>query len=279
VLPESPGGYQQAYGYASFLRGARAPYAMDRHRARGLARESLAFRIRFGFNSQFVCVSRRLINRLRARGPFYQSPFPDYFSTNAMFLEAESIVVVPAALVLIGITKKSYGFFHYRGQESAAMSFLGSHPDPDAAARLERVLLPGSNINNGWLFAMEALRGQYGVPVSYRRYRHVQIMHTLRDRYVGGTVKDEELRELKRHLRAGEKLAYGAIEHLAYREGRRVAGAAKQLVFHVWKLFGRHWAGGPTTYMPWFKEKIEGRYADAIDVFEHVDPSDPAWQG
>lgn len=276
VLPDAPQGYLQAYGYAAFLRGAREPFAIAPERARVLAQESLHFRIRFGFNAQFSCVSRRLIERIGQ--PFYRSPFPDYFATNAMFLRADLIVAVPLALVLIGITKKSYGFFHYNGQEEAAVSFLGSRPDPVAADRLRRVLLPGSNINNGWLFAMEALRMAYGVDVDYRRYRHVQVMYALRERYVGRTVTAEQLAELKQHLTRRERLLYGAVERLAYREGRRVAAAGKRAVERLWRVLAPHYAGGPTTFMPWFAEKIEGRYADALDVFEHVDPSDPRWQ-
>jgi len=278
ALQESPAGYLQAYGYASFLRGAEAPYVLPPSRARALAGESAHFRIRFGFNAQFACVSRRLIDRLSPQGPFYQSPFPDYFSMNAMFLRAKTIVVVPMALVLIGITKKSYGFFHYSGKEKDGVAFLGASVEPAVEERLRRVILPGSNINNGWLYAMETLRLRYGIRVHYRRYRHVQIMYTLRDRYVTGMVSSDDLRELKNHLGFFERLIYTAIEHFAYRGGRRLAAEAKDLVFRAWRRIAPHWAGGPSTFMPWFKEKIEGRYQDAIDVYEHVDPSDPAWR-
>jgi glycosyltransferase involved in cell wall biosynthesis len=281
VLKESPRGFLQAYGYAAFLRGHRHPYVLDPAEARALPREALNFRIRMGFNAQFAAVSRRLIERLRNRGPFYQSPFPDYFSMNASFLTADKIVVCPLPLVLIGMTKKSYGYFHHSGQDGAAMRFLNNSVDPETAARLEGVVLPGSNINNGWLFAMEALQaeygGEFGLRVNHRRYRHVQIMNTFRDRYLNGTASDDDVVELKRALSLPERIGYGAIEHFAYREGRPIAAVIKGLVFKAWRLFGRHFSGGPTTYLPWFAEKIEGRYANALEVFEQVDPSDPAW--
>jgi hypothetical protein len=113
--------------------------------------------------------------------------------------------------------------------------------------------------------------------INYRRYRHVQTMHMLQERYVTGNATDEQLAALKSALRPWERVVYGFIEHAAYRSGRRLAAAAKNLVFHTWRLLGRHFTATPTTYLPWFAEKIEGRYADAIEVFKGVDPDDPAW--
>ncbi len=158
VVPDEPDGYLRSEGYADFLLDARHPFRLERERATSMAHAAMSFRVRYGFNMQFVTVERGMVQELTRNGSFYRSPFPDYYAMNHLFLRARSIVVDPHPMVVIGVSPRSYGFFHNNQQETAGRSLLeggddAALPDPSAAAPL----LPGTNINDGWLGAMREL--------------------------------------------------------------------------------------------------------------------------
>lgn len=80
AMPGYPDGYLQDYGYSSFLKGARQAFWLSRQTAFHLVDQFLHFHTEYGYNMQFFCISRRMINALNVYGPFFQSPFPDYLS-------------------------------------------------------------------------------------------------------------------------------------------------------------------------------------------------------
>ena len=82
-----------------------------------MVRKSLRFEIGFSFNMQHSFVSRAMVSQLRAKGPFFQSPYPDYYATNALFLAAKRILVSPWPLVAIGISPKSFGSYYFGDRE------------------------------------------------------------------------------------------------------------------------------------------------------------------
>ena len=180
VMPGFPDGFVQPYGYAGFLKNAREPFWLERAVALQCVRDAMDFRVTFGFNMQFVLVSRRLIYALRGKGPFFQSPYPDYYAMNAALLNAKRILVCPQNLVTIGVSPKSFGFYFVNKSEKAGVEFLNNLPDQQTLQRLQHVLLPGSASNTSWLLAMEALRRNYGteeeLAVNYGRYRLLQIL-------------------------------------------------------------------------------------------------------
>jgi glycosyltransferase involved in cell wall biosynthesis len=179
AMPDEPRGYLQPYGYAPFFRGAEAAFVLDRSEARRLVRDAMGFRVRYGFNMQFAAVSRRQIERLSNGGEFFRSPFPDYYAMNLLFLRSPRIVVEPRALVVIGVTPKSYGAHHFAGrqQEGAALLAGETSPIPDS---------PGSNLNRGWLEALETLSARPDVDLrpSYLRYRLLQSIEVFEGRYL-----------------------------------------------------------------------------------------------
>jgi len=166
------------FGYCEFMGNARQPFLLDRSEALRMVRKSLRFEIGFGYNMQHSFVSRALVDKLRPKGPFFQSPYPDYYATNAAFLAAERILVSPWPLVAIGISPKSFGWYYFNQREDEGVEFLKNVADPDLAARVKPVTLPGSNMNTSWLLSMEALKrnfsGDTPLAVSYWRYRFIQ---------------------------------------------------------------------------------------------------------
>ena len=73
---------------------------------------------------QFSLISRRKIDELRRGGRFFHSPYPDFYATPALFLRSARILIVPKPMVIIGITPKSYGFFHFNNRAQDGSKFL-----------------------------------------------------------------------------------------------------------------------------------------------------------
>ena len=263
VLPELPHGQLSSYGYASFLRDASEPFILGRAVAHDAVRAALDFRLTYGFNSQFLAVSRRLIDELAPAGPFYQSRFPDYYSTNVAFLTARSIVVDPRPRVVIGVSPKSYGFFHENKRESEGRAFLGGGGDDDA--QLDAIALPGSNINVGWLSAVEAIAREYGerfgLRVNRRRFRLLQSAHVYEERFVHGRIGDEELAALEARLRPRERRLYRLCARVACGGAKVLPARLRRATEYVYRRALRQF---PT----WDPPALPGRYASVLDVFE-----------
>lgn len=226
VLPDEPSGYLRSEGYAEFLRDRVRPFRLEHEHAAAAATAAMDFRLRYGFNMQFVTVQRKLIEELSHNGPFYRSPFPDYYAMNHMFLRARSIVVDPNPLVAIGVSPRSYGFFHNNHQEVAGRSFLEADDGSLHSGSELEPLLPGTNINDGWLGAMRELHDELGQPLrprpAYGRYRALQISYVYDGYHLSDTIDRSQLGELQRHMTRRERALYGAAYWLL-RAFKRVA--------------------------------------------------------
>ena len=264
VIPEFPGGYVQPYSYARFFRDRTDPFVLAPDVARSLVDDAMAFRVRYGFNMQFSTVSRALIERLSGRGPFFQSAFPDYYATNAAFLTARRIVIDPAERVAIGITPKSYGYFHANRREDEGREFLGAAPDEATRELLERELLPGTNINAGWLSALASLSArfgaEYGLRIDLRRFRILQAEFVY-EQWLSGEIGDAELDELRARLRPRELRTWDAAAKIARTAGRVVPPVGRRAARH-----GVHrWVLRQT---PYWNPPRETGYATLLDLFE-----------
>jgi glycosyltransferase involved in cell wall biosynthesis len=208
VISGHPDGFIQ-FGYNAFLQGATGPFRLPRETALEMVRAAASFRIRYGYNMQHFIFSRKLVERLRPKGPFFQSPYPDYYAANAILLSAESIVANPTPLVMIGISPKSFGYYYYNKRESEGVAFLQNLASGETRDRLQDILVPGSNMNDSWLFAMEKLAQNFcnetPLQVDYARYRLLQFNACLRTKSWRG------IASVLWHARAGEIVHYGAL--------------------------------------------------------------------
>jgi glycosyltransferase involved in cell wall biosynthesis len=265
VDPEEPNGYLQHYGYASFMRTCSKPRILTRHETRRVVEKALNFRVVYGFNMQFACIHRTFIAKIANRGPFFQSPFPDYFAMNAAFLMADRILAVPENLVLIGITSKSYGYYYANNKEAAGIAFLAPDMQFEEDEKLQGVLLPGSNINSSWLRAMETLRWRYAEELnscpSYNRYRLLQVLNVYCGYYGFGTAEITDVIALNRELHAWERLLYAATLDTLFRcVGARGSGARRRVALALDRISGRT--------PQWPAERIIGRYQSALEVLD-----------
>ncbi len=87
------------------------------------AQKSLDFEFSFGFNMQFFCYSKEIVKNLKKYGKFYEAPYPDYYTANALMLIAKEVLIIPEDLVIIGVTPKSYGAYYQNNNEKEGMVF------------------------------------------------------------------------------------------------------------------------------------------------------------
>jgi len=110
-------------------------------------------------------------------GRFYQSLFPDYYAMAACFLTANRLVSFRQNCVFIGVSPKSYGFYHQRRRENEGASFL--HVGTER--RDPKLSLPGSHLVTGWQDAAETIIARLGaehrLTLEPWRFRLRQIAH------------------------------------------------------------------------------------------------------
>lgn len=204
VRPDHPGPMLQV-AYNEFLEGKRGAFRVPRETALRMARAAIAFRTLYGFNMQHFAISRAFAEKLRNKGPFFQSPYPDYYAANAVMVAADPLVATTDNIALIGISPKSFGFYYVNQREAEGVDFLKNMVDEQIAARVRGKLVPGSNLNDSWLYAMETLvrnfAGEIGVSVCHACYRRRQYYELLKSR---------SYRKLLAHLRWWEFAFYGS---------------------------------------------------------------------
>jgi glycosyltransferase involved in cell wall biosynthesis len=277
VVPAEPRGFLRSEGYADFLRDARQPFRLEHDRATSMVYAAMGFRLRYGFNMQFVTVERGLIDELSGNGPFFRSPFPDYYAMNHLFLRARSIIVDPHPTVVIGVSPRSYGFFYNNNKEAAGRSFLQGD---DAGARSDsplEPLLPGTNINDGWLGAMRELHRELGHPAqprpAYARYRALQIAHVYDAHFLRGSIDEPQLAELQRQITRRERLLYGTVFSLLRALARIAPASVGEAIPRALLLVQRQ-------FPAWDPVHDSASYENIDEVVERVDLSvDPlSWQ-
>ncbi len=208
VIPGHAEAFVQT-GYNAFLSGALEPFLLDPAMAVDMVRAAMEFRILYGFNMQHFVVSRRFVERLKPKGFFFQSPYPDYYAANAVLLTARPLLACPDPVALIGISPKSFGFYYFNDRESDGVAFLQNVADADIVERLRSEIMPGSNMNDSWLCAMETLARNFPeiqrLRVRYHRYRRLQFNELLKTKGRRGFA------EIFRYVRGWEVPFYAVI--------------------------------------------------------------------
>lgn len=179
VLPDAPDGFVRSYEERSIFQGMKAPFMLPKEEASAFVDASLDFRVTFDYNMQFFLVSKQVVERLQTHGAFYQSPYPDYYAANALLHVSPSVLIVPTPMVTIGISPKSFGYYYFNNKESEGTAFLDNMNADQTLAHLDRVVLPGTDMNTCWLMAMETFALRFGRKANHQRYREIQIRTVL----------------------------------------------------------------------------------------------------
>jgi glycosyltransferase involved in cell wall biosynthesis len=276
VMPDFPDGFLQLYKCDALFNTAKEPYWLGHSDAMGLVHKSMNFEVPFAYNMQHSVISRRFLDSLGSRGPFFQSPYPDFYASLVMFLKAKRILIYPQPLVIIGVSPKSFGFYFAHNREKEGTAFLKNTPDPETLGRLKDVILPGMMIRTPWLIALDSVKLNYGnefdLQVNYNRYRYLQIIHSYgkyyNDKYLKLDTKESEesLRELWGLMRWWEKICYAplltAVSNLA---GLVPKGIRKKVIV---KIMG---AINKTPQLD--TDKTGNHYKNILEVFEALELS------
>lgn len=262
VLPNCPKGFLRTYNAREIYHNSNEPFLVERFEARNFVKQSLNFRVAFDYNMQFSLVSSRIVEKLKSYGPFYQSPYPDYYASNAIMQKAEKILVVPKPLVTVGISPKSFGYYYFNDAETKGTAFLKNFPNQAIVERLKDVVLPGTNMNTSWLFSMETLAEKFNLEVNYARYRELQIRYV----YAGLVRKNKAAkvvcRELKEKMSFYEIIRYHWLFMFAFKCIPKHLHS--RLEHQIITAAGSH----PATYMA----QVKGDFDTILDVFETIDP-------
>jgi glycosyltransferase involved in cell wall biosynthesis len=252
VMPNYPDGLLQTNGCAEFFDEKTEPFLLEIKKARALVRQSMNFKLSFDYNMQYSIVSRKAINSL-PKGTFFQSPYPDYYASNLLFLKAERIVICPMPLVTIGVSPKSFGAYYFNDKEEQGVEFL----------------LPGPNMNTSWLLAMEALKVNYGPDirsrVNYRRYRALQMVGLYDNCRSTGTACNDSLAGVWKQLTEWERFSFKIrLSILSVLERSFHA-------LHCVRLL-RAMLGFSSPYPENAPPRCSRRYNNILEVFEQVEP-------
>jgi hypothetical protein len=176
AVPAEPNGAVRPY--FSPLLASRQPFILGHKDAQALVARAARFEMPVTFNMQHTWVRRDLVDRLSSEGPFFRSPYPDFYATNAVLASAERLVVCPDPLVAIGITPKSFGSFYFSGREGDGVTFLGNPINSSSPSGRADRAIDGSPDRTSWLRAMEELAAG-PVPnlrIDYGRYRRLVLL-------------------------------------------------------------------------------------------------------
>lgn len=184
VAPWEPSGYLIDVKHGFFFANRDVPFLLDPEDAKRAARGSVRLKISFSFNSQAIIYQRKFLAQLCTDGPVYRSPFPDYYIANVALVRSKSTVVVPEPLAVAGVSKASFGFMMYNGEEERGAALLNTKLYSDPIYRdIEARLLPGPAYTTNFIVAMEYVARalpQLNEKVDVQRYRRIQIFATLK---------------------------------------------------------------------------------------------------
>jgi glycosyltransferase involved in cell wall biosynthesis len=205
-------GYLQSYSYATFFEKNDKSFWLSRNKALSVVKQSFNFKVDFGYNMQFFYFNKYFIEKMKKYGDFFQSPYPDYYTANISFLKSEKILIIPKSLVVIGITAKSFGGYYNNNDEKTGSNFLKNIPELEIKNKLKRIVLPGSDMNNSWLYSMETikqnLKNEINLKLNYEKYRKLQI-YQIYSNYFNDKYHDKCLYKiLIKNLNLIEKMKY-----------------------------------------------------------------------
>src|SRR5262249_41249847 len=143
--------------------------------------------------------------------------------------------------VVIGVSPKSFGWYHHNHQERKGVDFLKNLKSPELAEKLSKILLPGSDWNTSWLFALQTIQENFGsdfdLRVAYSEYRRLQLRDLFRRAFVAP-------QEGGRDAFLSGVMQMSAREIVLYGSGLGARALARTLTpdllkSRVWRFLGR----------------------------------------
>lgn len=260
VIPAEPHGFLRRDRNRVLVEAE--PFWLDAERALRICRGYLDFRMPVASNMQFSLISRRKIIEFCNKGPFFRSPYPDFYATPSLFLTSNRILIYPRPMVIVGISPKSYGFYHFNNKSEDGVKFLNNQQSNIEPWLLQSIMLPGNSYNDSWLLAMEAMRINFGqqfdVRPNYKRYRFLQILNVYKRYYFDRSLSREDLYQLRKKMRFFEKLVYGVGLPIAFKLiGLISENSRTKLIEKLRVVIGQHGIHKDSDPSPRFRNLLE----------------------
>ena len=265
VMPDDPEGFLRYDRNAIFT--GNEPTWLNSEQARGIAQGYLNFRMPVASNMQFSLISRRKIMELSHDGAFFHSPFPDFYATPLLFMASKKILVLPRPIAIIGITPKSYGFYHFNNRASAGVEFLHNAEQLKFGLKEIPAMLPGTSYNDSWLMANAALyqnhAKSFGLKPRFNNYRRLQIIHGYKHCYFDRNVDRFDFLTLVSKMTLAERVLYSPALRVGFTVMRTLPESfRKKLVARLRKMIGQHAMSS--------RVKVKKPLNNLIDAFEYV---------
>lgn len=265
VMPDEPKGFLKQDRNPFF--NAKKPIWLARDQATRIAQGYLEFRMPVASNMQFSLISRRKLEELAVNGQFFHSPYPDFYATPMLFMASEHILVCPDPLVAIGITPKSYGYFHFNRQAADGVKFLNNTGQLESHDMARSVMLPGTSYNDSWLLANLALYENHaksrGFNMSVENYRRLQIVHGYKHRYYDRSLSKSEFNALTLKMTLQERILYATALRIGFSALQMFPNNWRQaIVARLRRLIGQH----AISSNQWPSDGM----ANLVDVYEAV---------
>jgi glycosyltransferase involved in cell wall biosynthesis/SAM-dependent methyltransferase len=256
VLSPDSKGYLAEVRNSVFFKDRTEPFRLPLEEARRVALAVGDFRYLFGFNSQhflfragfldsFYPPGKRPEHRgvdsqlstgtpaaasadpsgtepvqpgsVPALGSIFQSPYPDTFAAIISFSYAQSILVVPTPMVIIGISPKSFGYYYFNDLQNEGYQFLDNEQvSGDVRDSVKEAFLPGDKNNTHWLVSAEtarrALPPEVGLTLNLARYRRLQMVAFLRSIHLKKVRQQEEIAAFVSLLAPPERLEFEKLQ-------------------------------------------------------------------
>jgi glycosyltransferase involved in cell wall biosynthesis len=264
VMPGCNNGFLKSYKNRQIYHDSNDEFLLPQNEAKQFVLDSMNFSVQFDYNMQFSLVSRKLVEELSSYGDFYQSPYPDYYASNAIMWSAKRILVVPTPLVVVGISPKSFGAYYFNNAEKEGNKFLNNAPSHLSTRELADIILPGPVMNTSWLLSMVLLAKKFvsfpELQPNYTRYRLLQICSVFADLINDKPEARQAYEELRPLLSDREWEEYGAPflqSSIETPESQK-----REVAQRIQKTAKSH----PEVVMP----NIGGEFSTIIDVFEYV---------
>jgi len=269
VAPWDRGGYVIDLRNAFFFAERQAPFLLPKEDALRAVQGSLGFHRNFTFNIQAFVFSRIFLDKLYEDGPVFRSPFPDYYLANVAMAKAASIVAVPTPISIAGVSKASFGYTLFNGQEEKGADMLNTNLTQDIYYNdVEKFLLPGPLYNTKYAITMEHVVRYLGVScpgsVDFNRYRRIQIIALLTAHKDGKWISTPAGRQLWPRLSPAEKLLATAISLLL--SGGRIFNLNDRIVLRLLRKLA-----DPTGFPPIVRMCDQGSYSRLPQVFDAIE--------
>ncbi len=268
VAPWCKEGYVADIRNGFFFENRHEPFFLAKELVLKAVRGSIHLRRNFTFNIQAFAFKRHFLAHLRARGPIFRSPFPDYYLANVALFMAQVVLVVPEPMAIAGVTDESFGFTLFNELEEQGAALLNTNLENDAMfSGMGPFILPGPVYNTNYLITMahvvDMLRDDLRDNVAVGRYRRLQIYTCMQRRGWRRWRRTDIGRIIWRRLTLAEKLWTLALT--VSLECAKAFRARDRFKKFMWRMLK------PYSYEPRVDVQNRGEYHSTLELFEALE--------